>query len=365
MRLYVHDDRPRRDHPPRRPPPPRAPRARGVPRRPRGLRPGAEVDGARARQPLLVPPPGARALGRRGAVPEDCGGAGPEVPRDRGGAPARSAMPFVRRRAREGHHARERGRGPPPVLRPLEPRRRLRRRVHPPGRERSPARLPREAGAGRRRGRDDFERPSRGAGRPVRVARTSGARNCPRRTERRRRHPSGRRCQAARVRPRPSGREAARRGARPREHDGLPPPPRQARRRPRRPLALAPGRVGGGDPRDRPRPHPPAPREAPRDRREAACEGSEAAAATPATPPPPRSGAATSPPRSGAGSGSATAGAARGRSRAAESAAPRIRWSSITSTASRSARAPRSTSAGSFAARTRTSPRASFTGTPS
>ncbi len=78
-----------------------------------------------------------------------------------------------------------------------------------------------------------------------------------------------------------------------------------------------------------------------------------------------RSEAATSPPRSGAGSGSAIAGAARGRSRAAESAAPRIRWSSITSTDSRSARAPRSTSAGFSAASTRTLPRASFTGTPS
>ncbi len=77
---FRNDDRPRRVHPPRRPPPPRAPRPRGVPRRPRGLRPRAEVGGARARQPLLIPPEGARALGRRGPVPEDRGGAGPEVP---------------------------------------------------------------------------------------------------------------------------------------------------------------------------------------------------------------------------------------------------------------------------------------------
>ncbi len=120
--------------------------------------------------------------------------------------------------------------------------RRLRRRVHPPGRERSPARLPREAGAGRRRGRDDVERPSGGAGRPVRVARGSGARNA----RGGRSEGGGTKHIAAAMPQRPSGGEASRRGARPRQHDGLAPAPRQARRRLRRPLALAPGRVGGG-----------------------------------------------------------------------------------------------------------------------
>ncbi len=42
-------------------------------------------------------------------LPEDRGGAGPELPRDRGAAPGRSPMSDERHRAREGHHAGERG----------------------------------------------------------------------------------------------------------------------------------------------------------------------------------------------------------------------------------------------------------------
>src|SRR5512138_775797 len=49
----------------------------------------------------------------RGAVPQDRGGAHPDIPAGRGLASERRPMPLLRRRGRQGDHARELGGGPP------------------------------------------------------------------------------------------------------------------------------------------------------------------------------------------------------------------------------------------------------------
>jgi hypothetical protein len=245
VRRSSHADRPRRDQPTRRPSPPRA-----------------QVERARAREPVLLPSPGARPLRRRRPVPQDGCRARAEVPAGRVGAADGRALPFLRHRGGEGHHARERDGSLAPVLWPLEPGRRVPGRLHPAGRKPASAWLSRYAGAVHARRRRFGVVQS-----PRRIAGASGARTAGHGRSRDGRPVASVACAFA---PRTSCGQTARRGPRAREHDRLPTPPRQARRRPRRPLALPPGRVRGDHPRARARPHPRALREATRARGEAA-----------------------------------------------------------------------------------------------
>jgi hypothetical protein len=122
VRRYVHDDRPRRDLPPRRPPPARAPRAREISRRPRSLRSRAQVGRPGVPLALLLPHPRARAAEGARLLPHDRRGARPEVPGDRRAAPRRAPPPHEPRRALQGHHPGEPGRGPAAVLPHLQAR---------------------------------------------------------------------------------------------------------------------------------------------------------------------------------------------------------------------------------------------------
>src|SRR6266542_170241 len=216
---------------------------------------------------------------REGArlLSEDRGGAHPALSRDRRAAARRSTLLDQRRRAVEGHHPGESERRPPAVLRAVEAR-------GEGGVSRPPSR-PRTAATGGGDGGAGGGRPARRPVRPQRLERRTGFARRGGRSERRapgRFGSSGRTSSCQRERPRcvvaaavPSascasrGRAALRR-APPAPRHGVAPPPREARRRSRRAVALAPGRRRGGDHRGRARSHPEAPREAQRARREAA-----------------------------------------------------------------------------------------------
>ena len=247
-------------------PPSRSPARTRMRASPEGLKTHETMRACRLQVAVLVPPSGAEALEERGLLSDDRGRARTGLPRGARRPTRRSPLHHERRGTREGHHAAERGRGPPPLLLALVPGGEGGHRRAPPGEGTTPSRC----------------RYCRPGARPRLLASTRADDDRVTSFEGFGAEPS--RCQLGHprcgARPRRAACRARRRTAyrrpTPPSPQRLQAPPRQARGRPRRPLSLPSRCQPRRDPRGGARPHSRSRREAARAREEPAEEGAYA-----------------------------------------------------------------------------------------